>query len=112
MTVVILMCLSTYFALIPDPFSTRVFELMTIPLSYRFFILMLAGINFLVSYGAEKFIFPLLSRCIRVAFYVNAENLSNTSENWLNDIGRGKWRRLRRLRKPFKIIQEQLIHEQ
>ena len=64
LTLSVLVGLTSWFVLLPPSFVLDIMELEVLPMSFRLFILFLAGLNLAVSLLSEKYLFNQLSEIL------------------------------------------------
>lgn len=130
----------TYITVVPDQWTANVLELMPLPIEYRVVIVVLAAVNFVVSLVVERYMFPAPASFLQRMFFMDVNVIPSEllapqdgggggvgsgedyivrrrmagsgNESALSDLWRGQWPRIRRWRKPYKIITERMRHEQ
>jgi hypothetical protein len=101
-----LLVFMSYLVLVPDSIAIKTLELMSLPDYYRYWILIVAAVNFIAFLVAEQYVFPTMATALSRLIY--------TKSALANDYHRDRWwhrfgiagRAKKRLR--FKVVRDEM----
>lgn len=111
MAIILLVALSTYFVLFPDPWTAQTLGLEPLLDLHKIVIIVAAAVNFVLVYFGERAFFPFLNRLIGSTFYTKRkiENpyIRESFSQWFMN---GRWKALKK-RKRYKVVSETIDDE-
>lgn len=95
----------TYLVLSPGQQAIKILELVDLPMYYKYWILVLSAVNFIVFLLAEQYLFPTMATTISRLMYKKYQSGGERTQRWWHRMGIAT-RSKKRLR--FKVILDEM----